>query len=102
MHTPSAFDASPDADRFSYWGYRFEALCSGAGAGEAPPPARHGRPEWAGLFSRRLGGCDVLLAAETDGFCPDLAADAAGGATGERGASDAPAPPPPLTARSWS
>ena len=79
---PTAFDALPESDRYSYWGYRFEALCAHAGYGGGGgggdgggdvPPARLGRAEWAGLFKRRLGGVDLLLAAETDGFCPDLA-----------------------------
>ena len=73
----------PGADRFCYWGYRFEALCTAAGVGEGapPPPARVGRPEWAALVLRRLGGCDVVLAAETDGFCPDLARRGGDGGT---------------------
>jgi hypothetical protein len=90
VHTPAAWEAeNPDSDRFTYWGYKFEAMCAAAGAGgghawsraggagEAPEqPARHGRPEWAALLRRRLGPVDLLFAAEVDGFCPELAVSA--------------------------
>lgn len=90
VQTP-AFDATPESDQFSYWGYKFEALCTaaGGGGGGPPQPARHGRPEWAALVKRRLGGCDVLMAAETDGYCPELAAAATPGGGGNAAATQA-------------
>jgi hypothetical protein len=117
LPSASAWEAgNPDADRFTYWGYKFEALCAAAAAGAdgshawsrsgeppaRPPPARHGRSEWASLLRRRLGPVDVLFAAETDGFCPDLAVQAAAAAASPssgRAPVIAPGTPPvPLAA----
>jgi RAT1-interacting protein len=82
VHTPDSGPRNPNADRFEYFGYRFESLCC-----PAPPPAasasdagaaggggggeeRHGAvdatSEFATVVRLRLGGHRLLMAAEID------------------------------------
>ena len=58
----------PDADRFVYWGYKWEALAAAAGSGTAPAPARVDRAEFATVVTRKVGGLVCAIAGETDGF----------------------------------
>jgi len=77
----------PDADRFNYYGYKFESLCTSAPLQDsgtdtdgkpAPPTTSGGHPivdatsEFAILVKVKLGQQSVLMAAEVD--CVDPAA----------------------------
>ena len=65
-----AEDSFPDADRFTYYGYKFEALCTGEAQVDASS-------EFAALVQLRLGCLRLLMAAEVD--CKDPAEQGQGG-----------------------
>lgn len=58
----------PDADRYVYFGYKFESLAAAAGTGTQPAPARVNRSEFATVAKRQIGGLMCAVAGETDGF----------------------------------
>ncbi|KAF5841463.1 hypothetical protein DUNSADRAFT_12907 [Dunaliella salina] len=97
----------PDADRFNYYGYKFESLCTavppqgseidGGGRPEAPTTSR-GHPivdstsEYAILVKVKLGQQSILMAAEVD--CVDPAAQSvAPGSTSSGGSPATPMAP---------
>ncbi|GFR50350.1 hypothetical protein Agub_g12559 [Astrephomene gubernaculifera] len=51
-------------DRFTYYGYKFESVATGAPSGEPVDSTR----EFAVMVQVRLGGHQVLMAAETDAW----------------------------------
>jgi len=60
----------PDADRFQYFGYKFESLCTGGGNTEQQPPVVDSTSEFAIIVQVGLGVHRIVLAAEVDSADP--------------------------------
>ncbi|GFH09170.1 RAI1 domain-containing protein, partial [Haematococcus lacustris] len=74
----------PDADRFEYYGYKFEQLCSAAptpapaaphNPGPGPEPVVDATSEFSALVRLGLGKHRILMAAEVDCSTSDQAAE---------------------------
>ncbi|GLC41639.1 hypothetical protein PLESTB_000693900 [Pleodorina starrii] len=63
---PEQRPQGPDQDRFTYYGYKFEALC----AGQDPAAPVDSTGEFATMVQVRLGRHRVLMAAEIDAWEP--------------------------------
>ena len=72
VYTPC--DDFPGADKFMYWGSKFEALCSR----DRAAAARTGRSEFCAVVDRPLAGMRVLMGAEVDGYDVEKAKAEAG------------------------
>lgn len=92
----ASFSTSPQDDRMTYYGYKFEALCTVLGGEDPDDAAVDATSEYAVVVRFRLGSHRVLMAAEVDCYLPQaLGEEEQEGRLATTAAAATAAPPPP-------
>ena len=83
-----SMQSAADRDKFTFWGYKFEQLCTQDAAAEDGTNAVNANEEFCSVFKIKIGDTRIVLAAEVDCAMPPPplpAAPAGGAGTARRG-----------------